>query len=67
MTYLKQLQKDQNKIEKGGKIKEIQSYIEVMLNKIKNLQLHYNVSYHRFFYQNRFINEYAKRKKDNIP
>ena len=32
---------------------------------MKNLRLH-NVSIHRNFYQNRFINKYAKKKKAKI-
>ena len=39
---------------------------EVILNFIKNLHLH-NVSIHRNFFKNRFINECAKKKKDKIP
>ena len=33
---------------------------------MKNLRLH-NVSIHRKFYQNRFINECARKKKAKIP
>ena len=33
---------------------------------MKNLRLH-NVSIHRNFYQNRFINECARKKKAKIP
>ena len=39
---------------------------EVILYFMKNLRL-YNVSIHRIFYQNRFINEYARKKKAKIP
>ena len=35
---------------------------EVILYLMKNLRLH-DVSIHRNFYQNRFINEYARKKK----
>ena len=38
---------------------------EVILNFIKNLHLH-NVSIHTNFYQNRFINEYDRKKKAKI-
>ena len=39
---------------------------EVILHFMKNLRLH-NVSIHRNFYQNRFINECARKKKAKIP
>ena len=38
---------------------------EVILYFIKTLRLH-NVSIHRNFYQNRFVNEYARKKKAKI-
>ena len=38
---------------------------EVILYFMKNLRLH-NVSIHRKFYQNRFINEYGRKKKAKI-
>ena len=38
---------------------------EVIIYFMKNLRL-YNVSIHRNFYQNRFINEYARKKKAKI-
>ena len=39
---------------------------EVILRFMKNLRLH-NVSIHRNFYQNRSINEFARKKKAKIP
>ena len=38
---------------------------EVIIYFMKNLRLH-NVSIHRNFYQNRFINEYDRKKKAKI-
>ena len=47
----------------------IQNFVKIkcLTKKIlmKNLRLH-NVSIHRNFYQNRFINEYARKKKAKI-
>ena len=40
--------------------------LEDILNFIKNMCLH-NVSIHTNFYQNRFINECARKKKAKIP
>ena len=39
--------------------------VEVILNKMKYLSIH-NVRFHRIFYHNRFINKYARKKKDKI-
>ena len=39
--------------------------LEVILYFMKNLPLH-NFRIHRNFYENRFINEYAIKKKDKI-
>ena len=38
---------------------------EAILNSIKHVYL-FNVSIHRSSYQNRFINEYARKKKAKI-
>ena len=42
------------------------TFNEVILYLRKYLRL-YNVSIHKYLFQNRFINEYARKKKAKIP